>query len=41
MLPHVHEFRPIHNLASIADLCAALQSGHAAGAGPRRYLEAA
>jgi uncharacterized protein with von Willebrand factor type A (vWA) domain len=41
MLPHVDEFRPIHNLASIADLCAALQSGHVTKADPRRYLEAA
>ena len=24
MLPHVHEFRPIHNLASMADLCSVL-----------------
>ena len=29
MLPHVDEFRPIHNLASMAELCAAL-SGHGA-----------
>ncbi len=24
MLPHVDSFRPIHNLASMADLCRAL-----------------
>jgi hypothetical protein len=24
MLPHVDSFRPIHNLASMADLCQAL-----------------
>ncbi len=29
MLPHVDEFRPIHNLARMADLCAALQPGRA------------
>jgi uncharacterized protein with von Willebrand factor type A (vWA) domain len=27
MLPHVDEFRPIHNLDSIADLCRALSTG--------------
>jgi uncharacterized protein with von Willebrand factor type A (vWA) domain len=24
MLPHVHEFRPVHNLASLRELVAAL-----------------
>ncbi len=41
MLPFVDEFRPIHNLASIADLCAALQRGPAPKADPRRHLTAA
>ena len=27
MLPHVDSFRPIHNLASIAELCRALSGG--------------
>jgi len=42
MLPFVDEFRPIHNLASMADLCAALR-GEAVGArfDPRRWLKAA
>ena len=35
MLPHVDEFRPIHNLNSIADLVAALQPGGAAAGEPR------
>jgi uncharacterized protein len=30
ILPHVDEFRPVHNLESIADLCRAL-SGHGSG----------
>ena len=29
MLPHVHEFRPVHNLASLADLVAALSDPRA------------
>jgi uncharacterized protein with von Willebrand factor type A (vWA) domain len=39
MLPHVDEFRPIHNLASVADLCAAL-SGDVSGRStdPREWL---
>jgi uncharacterized protein with von Willebrand factor type A (vWA) domain len=41
MLPHVHEFRPIHNLASIADLCEALRGGIASKADPRRFMAAA
>ncbi|MFI4995445.1 MAG: VWA domain-containing protein, partial [Hyphomicrobiales bacterium] len=41
MLPHVDEFRPIHNLASIADLCEALQAGRASKADPRRFIAAA
>lgn len=39
MLPHVDEFRPVHNLEAIGDLVAAL-SGESGGrnADPRRYL---
>lgn len=39
MLPHVDEFRPVHNLEAIGDLVAAL-SGEGGGrkADPRRYL---
>jgi uncharacterized protein len=38
MLPHVDEFRPIHNLESMADLCAAL-SAHGGHAGdPKEWL---
>jgi hypothetical protein len=37
MLPFVDEFRPIHNLASMADLCRAL-AGDAAGADPKAWL---
>ena len=40
MLPHVDEFRPVHNLEAIGDLVSAL-SGDAGGrkSDPRRYLE--
>jgi uncharacterized protein with von Willebrand factor type A (vWA) domain len=31
MLPHVDEFRPVHNLASLRELVAALSSRHAGG----------
>ncbi|HEY8567214.1 MAG TPA: VWA domain-containing protein [Beijerinckiaceae bacterium] len=37
MLPHVHEFRPIHSLASMDELCAALAAGPRPGE-PRRWL---
>lgn len=41
MLPHVDEFRTLHNLDSIGDLCRALAAGPAGqGADPRRYLRA-
>jgi len=42
MLPHVDEFRPIHNLASMADLVAALalEKG-TASTDPRKWLRAA
>jgi hypothetical protein len=38
MLPHVHDFRPIHSLASMADLCRALAPKAAGEADPRRWL---
>ena len=37
MLPHVDEFRSLHNLNSIADLCAALSETRAGGGDPRRF----
>jgi uncharacterized protein with von Willebrand factor type A (vWA) domain len=41
MLPHVHDFRPIHNLGSMADLCRALGADRAAVADPGRWLRKA
>jgi uncharacterized protein with von Willebrand factor type A (vWA) domain len=41
MLPHVDEFRPVHSLAAIADLCEALSARGSAAADPRRWLAAA
>ena len=42
MLPHVDEFRPIHNLRSMADLIAALaQEKNSASTDPRKWLRAA
>jgi uncharacterized protein with von Willebrand factor type A (vWA) domain len=41
ILPHVDAFRPIHNLASMADLCATLAGGGDKGRDPRAWLEAA
>jgi uncharacterized protein with von Willebrand factor type A (vWA) domain len=40
MLPHVHDFRPIHNLASMGDLCHALASERSRESDPRRWLAA-
>ncbi len=40
MLPHVDEFRSIHNLNSMQDLCEALRATHLSDADPRRYLVA-
>lgn len=40
MLPHVDEFRSIHSVDAVADLCRAL-SGDAPAADPRRWLAAA
>ncbi|MDR6818812.1 uncharacterized protein with von Willebrand factor type A (vWA) domain [Neorhizobium sp. 2083] len=39
MLPHVDEFRAVHNLQSLADLAAALSDDHTKAADPRRYLK--
>ena len=42
MLPHVDEFRPIHNLRSMADLIAALaQEKNSLSTDPRKWLRAA
>jgi uncharacterized protein len=38
MLPFVDEFRPIHNMASLGDLCRALDGAASAGADPRAWL---
>ena len=38
MLPFVDEFRPIHNLASMADLCRALDGEGGAEADPKSWL---
>ncbi len=38
MLPHVDEFRPIHNLASLGDLVASLDRGAHHATDPRRWL---
>ena len=40
MLPHVDEFRPVHNLDAMADLVAALSGESGAETDPRRYLAA-
>lgn len=40
MLPHVDELRPIHNLASMEDLCRALSSKVAEKNNPRQWLRA-
>jgi uncharacterized protein with von Willebrand factor type A (vWA) domain len=41
MLPHVHDFRPIHNLASMGDLCRALAADGTEAADPRQWLRKA
>ncbi|KRE00165.1 hypothetical protein ASE63_08735 [Bosea sp. Root381] len=41
MLPHVDSFRPIHNLAAMADLCAALSPAAEARSDPRLWLKRA
>jgi uncharacterized protein with von Willebrand factor type A (vWA) domain len=40
MLPHVHEFRPIHSLASMEELCRALSGDQAGRGDPRQWLRA-
>ncbi|PKA39025.1 VWA domain-containing protein [Rhizobium sullae] len=39
MLPHVDEFRPVHNLSSLSDLAVALGAGRSPTHDRRRYLE--
>ena len=41
MLPHVDEFRPIHNLESVTSLCRALSADSAAAVDPKRWLQQA
>ncbi len=41
MLPHVDEFRPMHNLESVAELCRALSGGAGAAGDPKAWLKAA
>jgi len=38
MLPHVDEFRPIHNLENVADLCRALSSHERSSRDPKAWL---
>jgi uncharacterized protein with von Willebrand factor type A (vWA) domain len=40
MLPHVHDFRPIHSLGSMAELCEALSRDRVRGTDPRHWLRA-
>jgi uncharacterized protein len=39
MLPHVDEFRPIHNLESMASLIAALSRGGERGGDPKAWMQ--
>jgi len=39
MLPHVDEFRSVHNLDALADLCASLDKHSARSVDPRRWIE--
>jgi uncharacterized protein len=41
MLPHVDSFHPIHNLASMADLCRALSGSRDLARDPKAWLKAA
>ena len=41
MLPHVHDFRPIHNLGSMEELCRALAAERTGAAKPQRWLRKA
>ena len=38
MLPHVDEFRPVHNLNALSDLCASLDGSTTGNVNPRRWL---
>jgi uncharacterized protein with von Willebrand factor type A (vWA) domain len=38
MLPHVDEFRPVHNLNALSDLCASLGAGLTRANDPRRWM---
>jgi hypothetical protein len=38
MLPYVDEFRPVHNLNALSDLCAALGRGPSRETDPRLWL---
>lgn len=40
MLPHVDEFRPVHNLEALSDLCASLDKAGGRETDPRRWLRA-
>ncbi|MBZ9733948.1 VWA domain-containing protein [Mesorhizobium sp. CA18] len=40
MLPYVDEFRAVHNLDALADLCASLDQRRAASVDPRRWRQA-
>jgi len=40
MLPHVHDFRPLHSLTSMEELCRALSVERSAEADPQRWLRA-
>ena len=39
MLPHVDEFRPIHNLDSIAELVASLQARDSRAGDPKAWMQ--
>ena len=39
MLPHVDEFRAVHNLDALADLCASLDKNSVRSVDPRRWIE--
>ena len=39
ILPHVDEFRPIHNLDSIAELCRALSAAGGRSGDPKEWLK--
>jgi uncharacterized protein len=41
MLPHVDEFRPVHSLESMDELCRALSAPSGAANDPRRWIETA